>query len=600
MGRVAALLLAAACAPDETSVRTDDDGGSTSSGSSGTSGPVPMDSSGGVSLGTTGGEATGPLDDTSDSGSPAMDVPPPVAPSTHFTDVTVEAKLDMDPGDFNTAPNCQLDFPAGPQEGDYCVPERFLGGVAVGDYDGDGWPDLYLTRLARPGVLMRNRGNGTFDDVTVQAGLTAPVRTGGVAWLDVEGDGDLDLMLSSFGSERHHLWINDGAGHFVDEALERGAAVLGRAVHVGTSIGVGDYDLDGYLDMFIGDWRTSIILGPSPNHNRLLHNLGEAAPGHFEDVTDAMGIDLQAVAAEAGAIPGAYGFAPAFVDLDGDGWPELALAGDYGTSRLWWNEGGTLVDGTVAAGVGTDHHGMGSTFGDYDGDGDLDWFVSAIETFDGLGGNRLYRNDGARTFVDVSEALGVRAGGWGWGAAFFDADLDADLDLALAAGWPNTAFGEDPVRVWRNDAGGEDAWPDVAIELGIDFTQGGRGLVPLDYDRDGDLDLLVVANTDPPALYRNDTVGTAWLQVDVAGPPGNPRGIGAVVRVRSEPDGPWQVRQIGVGSHLFGHGEAVAHFGLGPGTEPVAVVEVTWPGGAAPVVRYDVGRDQRLLVAAPR
>lgn len=591
---VALVLSGCSDAPVPSAPGGTDEGGSTSASSSTGSAPTSAD------------ETT--VDPDREPGDPDREPPPdagePEAPELpRFVDVTAEAGLDLDHGDFAIAPFCILDNVDGPpQPGDYCIPERFLGAVAVGDYDGDGWPDVYLSRIDGPGRLMRNQGDGTFEDVATEVGVLPPNAVGGAAWVDVEGDGDLDLALASYGGMRHFLYVNDGRGHFTEEARERGLAMDTGAVHVGMSIAAGDYDRDGHVDLFVAEWLAINALGHEVDHNRLLRNRGDAAPGTFEDVTLAVGIDMQRVTAGAYAFPGAYGFAPAFVDLDGDGWQELALAADFGTSRLWWNDGaGGLVDGTVAAGVGTDDNGMGSTFGDYDGDGDLDWFVSAIGPAGSQhDGNRMYRNRGDRVFDDVTDRLGVRNSGWAWGAAMLDADHDGDLDLACAAGWPTNAFADDPLRLWLNphadggDGGGE--WPDVAPEAGLSFVRQSRGLVPLDYDRDGDLDLLVATNTEPPVLFRNELRRGSWLEVHARGRAPNPWSLGARVRVRVRAGGPWQLREIGAGSHLFGHGEAIAHFGLGEGSEPVHRVEVTWPATGDAMVLEGVPRDQRIVV----
>ncbi|MCX4241321.1 CRTAC1 family protein [Paraliomyxa miuraensis] len=530
--------------------------------------------------------------------------PPPEhpPPTQRFVDVTHEAGLHgLDPGAFQIPPFCLLStIHDPPGDHDYCIPERFLGAAAVGDYDGDGWPDVYLGRMDGPGHLMHNRGDGTFEDVAIEAGLHSPAPAGGAAWLDTEGDGDLDLLLTSFGGTRHHLYVNLGDGTFHEQARERGAAIESPHVHVGMGIAVGDYDLDGWVDVFVADWRNELLLGPAPGLNRLLHNRGGVAAGNFEDVTDAMGIDLKAVTAGIAITPGAFGFAPAFVDLDDDGWPELTLVADFGTSRLFWNDGPAgLHDGTEAAGVGTETNGMGSAFGDLDGDGDLDWFVSSIwnpGTEDD--GNRLYRNVGARSFADATDAFGVREGGWGWTATAFDVDLDGDLDLALAAGWPSMQFVGDPLRLWIN--GGinpESPWTEESSLRGLDYPGQGRGLVAFDYDRDGDLDLLVAGNTEPPALYRNDVdEGAAWLEVQVRGAGGNSQGLGARIRVWTEPSAPWQVRIIGVGGHLFGQGEAIAHFGLGDVRAPLHRVEVHWPASGQTAILYDVRPNQRLEI----
>lgn len=533
--------------------------------------------------------------DETTGGSDGPDLPSPPIPTSTFVDVTEAAGLSFDPGPLNHAPNCIIDHVFSAQNGDYCVPERFLGAAAVGDYDGDGWPDVYLTAINRPGGLFRNLGDGTFAEATRDAGLDVAPRAGGIAWVDIDGDGDLDLMLTAFGGLSHRLFVNDGQGHFIDQARRRGVEFLSTRQHTGTGIAVGDFDRDGYVDLFIAQWRSTPVMGDGPDYNRLLRNRGARAPGDFEDVTDTHGFDFQAVADAVGAVPGAYGFAPAFVDLDDDGWLDLALAADHGTSRLFWNENGTFVDGTDAAGVGTDKHGMGSTFGDYDGDGDLDWFVTAIELADGTGGNRMYRNDGGRLFTDVTDALGVRNGGWGWGAAFFDAELDGDLDLTMAAGWPNMAFDNDPVRIWRND-GPDGPWPETTADQQLFFTDNGRGVVTFDYDRDGDLDVLVHANTDSPALFRNDTSGARWLVVDPVGEDHNTEALNTVVRIQVDEDGPWQVRHVGIGSQYFGQGEAEAHFGVGPEALRVHRIEVTWPSGAT-ATREQVPVGQRLEIS---
>ncbi|MGH0035504.1 MAG: FG-GAP-like repeat-containing protein [Myxococcota bacterium] len=535
-----------------------------------------------------------------------------------FTDVTVEAGVGyrqydpVDPLVCLTAPSpfsCQI--------------ETMSGGAATADVDGDGWPDLYVTRLDAPDILFRNRGDGTFEDVTEDAGLAGfDLQSNGAGFADLDNDGDPDLVVLTVGlpsdavNSRFYLFINDGSGRFVEDAVARGADVPSPYPRGGFSVGFGDFDRDGWVDIYTTEWRSTFGSGSLP-HSRLLRNLGVAAPGAFEDVTVAAGVEIDR---NPGCLAGAVGcesrgFSPAFVDLDGDGWQDLAIAADFGKSVLFWNDGdGTFTEGTAAAGVGSDENGMGSTFGDVDADGDLDWFVTSIfdpdETCEsetcnwGYTGNRLYRNEGGRTFSDATDAAGVRAGHWGWGTVFFDADNDADLDLVMTNGvdFPSVsfdaAFENDPMVFWTNDGSG--AMTEGAAAAGLTDTGSGKGLLSFDYDRDGDLDLFVVNQGIGGLLYRNDDPGdNEWLRVVVRGDGGrNADGLGAVVTLESDPGGPVQVRHIGASSHFLGESERVAHFGLGDHPGPVHRVTVEWPGWGTSVFD-DVPVNQTLTALPP-
>lgn len=492
------------------------------------------------------------------------------------------------------------------------------GGAAVGDVDGDGWEDLYVTRYDAPDILYRNSGDGTFEDVTIPSGLGANLPTTGAAFADVDNDGDQDLYVTTLNDTRNYLYINDGAGHFSEEAASRGASVDTSIPHEGFSVTFGDYDRDGWLDIHTTEQRS-----PSGYcHSRLLRNQGPAAPGHFSDETVAAGVDFCAIPGlpdSPGLPPGAAyvaAFTSSFADFDGDGWLDLAVAADWGTSRLFWNNrDGTFSDGTEAAGVGTDDNGMGSAIGDWDGDGDLDWFVTAIYDPEGTlagsgwnagtGGNRLYRNEGGRRFTDATDLAGVRDGGWGWGAVFLDYDNDGDVDLAMTNGqvFPTVpfedAFNADPTRLWRNDGSG--TMTEVSGVLGLDDTAAGKGMLRFDYDKDGDLDLFVAVNGAMPILYRNDGGSdNDWLRVKVQGAPGfNAGGVGAVVTLQSIPGGPIQMRQIGGTSHYLGRSERVAHFGLGNHSGPIHRITVSWPGIGRSVYE-SVAANQVFEAAGPQ
>lgn len=494
------------------------------------------------------------------------------------------------------------------------------GGVAAGDYDGDGLVDLYVTRLDDTDILYRNRGDGAFADVTDAAfgpAHLADVQSNGAAWGDIDNDGDLDLYVTSLFSHRYHLFVNDGAGSFSEEAAARGAAIEGEDLHFGFSAAFGDYDLDGFLDLHTTEWRFLRQMTDGAQSNaRLLRNRGAEAPGRFEDVTRRAGVSQHRIISVNPLAEGQT-LTSRFVLLDDDLYPELVIAGDHATSQLYWNRGdGRFVNGTRRARVGTDEYGMGSAVGDYDGDGDLDWFVSAIyeEGVPYRDGNRLYRNQGDGIFEDVTDAAGVRDGSWGWGTTFLDYDNDGDLDLVLATGVdyagevPYTAntggFAHDPMRLWRND--GDGRFSEVAQQEGLAATGVGTGLAVFDLEPDGDLDLFVVHNSGRPVLYRNRTnrPGAAgpnrWLQLRLEGAAANRQGIGARITVTPRAAEPERrlVRVLSGGSNYLGQNEAIVHLGLGPDLAQVATVEIEWPGGARQTLTQ-VATNRRVTVSEP-
>lgn len=531
-----------------------------------------------------------------------------------FVDVTAAVGLSHLHHTGNPFPSCLL------LGGAFCTPERMAGGAAVADVDADGDLDLYATRLEATGLLFCNRltetGEATFDDCTSTSGLDLAGENGnGAAFGDIDRDGDPDLYVSAIATQRFHLFINDGAGHFSEEAVTRGAAVETGFAHMGFGVELGDTDGDGWLDVHVNEWGsyTLKLLGPipaQPVHMRLLRNRGAAQPGFFDDVTESAGVAI--------ADDEAWGFSSALRDLDGDGHVDLAIASDFGTSKLFWNDGdGTFTEGGAAAGVATDENGMGSTFADADGDGDLDWFVTSIydpsgpcptpPCFFGATGNRFYRNEGGRVFTDQTgdAATGLRDGGWGWGTAFLDYDLDGDLDLVMTNGvdYPDTtseeAFHADPMRLWRNDGAG--SWAEVAAAEGIAETRPGNGLLVFDYDADGDLDVFVAHNASTPLLYENQSSapeGPHWLRVRVVDAAGsNADSLGATVRVVPVGGGPAQTRVVGSATHFLAWSDPAAHFGLGGAT--AVDVEVRWPGLARAVVQRVSDVDRTLLVPEP-
>lgn len=502
---------------------------------------------------------------------------PAAASAVTFTDVTATAGINH----TQTVPSLIQGLPG---------EAFFSGGVVAGDFDGDGRVDLVFTRLNDNDILYRNRGDGTFEARTSTAGFRFPTYTNGVVSGDVDNDGDLDLYMTTVGYTRNYLYLNDGAGYFTDAGTSHPAALASTVKRSGQGASFGDYDGDGYLDLVTGDWGNSVAASQS----RLLRNLGAAQPGGFQDVTVASGINVYRG-------DRTYRFAPRFVDLDRDGHPDLTFAADFNTSQLFWSNGdGTFTDGTVAAGVGTDLNGMGSTFGDYDSDGDLDWFITNITNdpqhpgpFGGF--NRLYRNDGDRQFTDVTLAAGVRDSRWSWGTTFFDYDNDGDSDLAATNGYNGAGWTNDRTYLWENTDG---VFQDVSVASGVTDTMQGRGLVHLDYDEDGDLDLLVVNHAAAPILYRNDG-GNAnhYLRIETQGVVSNRDGIGAWITVTPDLSDPGQqmVWEIDGGSSFVSQNERTAHFGLGSSADPIDLVTIEWPSGIVQRL-YGVEVDQTLRV----
>jgi len=455
-------------------------------------------------------------------------------------------------------------YPTGYGGGITTPPRMMAGGVAAGDYDGDGRVDLYVIRGdIGPNLLLRNRGDGTFEEVGAAAGL-ALASGSGPTFADFDGDGRLDLIVGGIDNAVSVCFRNVGGGRFVEVPSAMGVATAPSDVY---STAFGDYDRDGDLDLATTHW------GSFP-HPRLWRNNG----GAFVEVSAAAGL-----AAGPAQI---YSFTPNFADVNSDGWPDLLLSADFGTSQYYLNNrDGTFTRATTS--VISDENGMGSAIGDYDNDGDLDWFVSSIwdpngfaESGWGITGNRLYRNRGDGTFEDATDQAGVRRGYWGWGSTFADFNNDGYLDLFHVNGFVQQAalseFGADPARLFVSN--GDGTFTQRAEELGIADTGQGRGVACFDYDQDGDLDIFITNTGQPTKLYRNDG-GNAlnFLDVKLRGIAPNTEAIGA--RIYLTVNGVTQMRELRAASNFVSQDPTGAHFGLGTATT-VPLVRVVWPDGA--------------------
>jgi hypothetical protein len=476
------------------------------------------------------------------------------------------------------------------------LPETLGAGCAFFDYDGDGWMDIYLVNsgasdfYAPPAplknALYRNNHDGTFTDVTAKAGVAGGTFGMGVAAGDYDGDGRQDLYVTAYG--RNILYRNNGDGTFTDVTAKAGVAATGWS----TCAVWFDYDGDGKLDLFVSSfvfynksqnlyctdefkhryYCVPSLFKPMPSH--LFRNRGD---GTFADVSKESGIADS---------PG-KSFGAVATDVNGDGLMDLFVANDTMPNFLFVNRGGGKFEEVgLAAGVayseaGRPRSGMGVDAADYDGDGWQDLFVANIdqEFFS------LYRNQKDLTFTDepgeIAPATQLLSG---WGLKFFDYDDDGDADLFLTNGHPDDLIEmrvarvkyREPMLLFENTGRG---FRNVSAQSGAVFARNfsARGMSVGDFDNDGDLDVLVSNNGEPPVLLRNEGGNrNNWLGLQLVATKSNPAAVGAVIT--------WQANGVkrsrlktGGGSYLASH-DPREILGLGDATK-IEAVEIRWPSG---------------------
>lgn len=434
------------------------------------------------------------------------------------------------------------------------TPEYAVAGAAAGDYDDDGWLDLFVVGGdLHPNHLLRNLGDGTFEDRSLaDAGLpeTSSIDAG-PAFVDLDGDGRLDLWLGGV-DQPIRIFRNLG-GTFTsieDTGLPTFDVSFGPAF--------ADIDGDGDLDAFIPQWN-------SDPAELLWRNDGDF---HFTPIT--------ATAFDSSTHDKLlYTFTPNFTDLNRDGHPDLVVASDYNHSEALLNLGDGTFQRATDEEVIKDENGMGAAIGDFDNDGHLDWLVTSILGTNQIYGNRLYRGTGDGTFSDVTDQAGVADGGWGWGACLADFNNDGALDIFHVNGWHTILHQTQVSRLFI--ANGDGSFTERAVELGIDDTESGRGVVCLDYDRDGDIDLFISNNRGETRLYRNDG-GNALpsLSVQLQGPENNTYGVGAMLTLTTS-SGSSRIREIRCGNNYVTQNPMMAHFGLG--SERALRLAVHWATG---------------------
>jgi hypothetical protein len=478
-------------------------------------------------------------------------------------------------------------------------------GVAIFDSDNDGWPDIFIvngTTLegSPPGKaptnhLYRNNHDGTFADVTVQAGLQATGWGQGVCVGDYDNDGWDDLYVTYYGKNR--LYHNE-RGVFKD--VSEKAGVAGTKQAWGSGCAFTDYDRDGKLDLFIANyvdfdvstaplpgqgvscvWKgVPVMCGPrglKRASNTLYHNRGD---GTFEDVT---------VKAKIAKSDGFYSLSVSTLDYDNDGWPDIYVACDSTPSILYRNNhDGTFTDVAVVAGAafnedGREQAGMGSTIADYDGDGRLDIFKTNFSDDT----STLYRNNGDGTFTDMTfpAGLGLYTKYLGWGTMFLDVDNDGWPDILVVNGhvYPEVdrhklgADYEEPRILYHNNGNGTFADISASAGPGIATPKSARGLAVGDLWNDGRMSAVISnMNARPSLLVNQVRNANHWIAIKTVGTESNRDGIGARITVKASKR--TLVDEVRSGSSYDSNSDRRVHFGLGANTQ-LDLLEVRWPNG---------------------
>jgi len=495
------------------------------------------------------------------------------------------------------------------------IMETVSAGVAVFDYDGDGDMDIYFlngaplkgAKAPKPPInaLWRNEGNLKFTDVTRQAGVGDRGYGLGVCAADYDNDGDQDLYLNNYGP--NVLYRNNGDGTFTDVTK---AAGVGNGNKVGAGACFLDIEGDGDLDLYVAnylrfDYKThtvnrirnaTVYMGPKhfpPEPDTLYRNNGD---GTFTDVSAASGVGKEA----------SWGMGMVCADFDGDGDTDVFVANDVSFNFLFRNDGkGRFEDVGLASGVAVDvagyeHGSMGSDCGDYDNDGRLDLYQTSYETQLAL----LFKNMGGGVFEDVTLPTKAGAGTtihvtWGNGLVDFDNDGDRDLFIACGHLQDNVEEYDDTLDYHARNIllmnTGDGKFADVSDQCGdgLAVKLSSRGAAFCDLDNDGDVDAVILNSRREPTILRNDSkTGNHWLQVRLRGRKTNRDGVGAHVKVTAGKL--TQLAEVHSGRGYQSHYGMRLHFGLGK-RERIDRVEVRWIGGGTDVLK-DVPTDRLVTI----
>jgi hypothetical protein len=500
-------------------------------------------------------------------------------------------------------------------------------GIAFYDYDNDGWLDIFIVNGSRlegfpagsepTSHLFRNNRDGTFTDVTAKAGVAHSGWGQGVCVGDYDNDGWEDLFVTYYG--KNVLYHNNGDGTFTD--VSQKAGVAGKGTRWNTGCAFIDYDRDGHLDLFVANYiDMDLATAPVPESgpclykgvlvacgppglqggkNILYHNNGD---GTFSDVSEAAGI-LRA--------NGTYGLGVLTADFDNDGWPDIYVANDSTASALYHNKkNGTFEDIAIDTGCalspdGKPQAGMGVSAADYDLDGNLD----LLKTNFAGDTPSLYHNIGGGNFEDATFAagLGAHTQFLGWGCGFFDFDNDGWPDILICnghvypeveqlkteAGYPQRKL------LYQNSHNGHFADVSLQAGSGISDPVPARGCAFGDFDNDGNIDVVVnTVNDYPQLLHCSSKLGNNWIKIRTIGAKSNRSGIGARLICTTHPPGETkphqQIDEVRSGGSYISQNDLRIHFGLGK-VEKVDVLEIRWPSGQVDTLK-DVKANQLIYV----
>jgi hypothetical protein len=487
-------------------------------------------------------------------------------------------------------------------------------GIAVGDLLGDGSLCIFVANKTRPCQLFKQVAPFKFVDITAEAGVAGPAAAKGVGWktgvtiADFNNDGYLDIYVCRFNAP-NLLFMNDGHGHFKEVAHQAGVDLVSGSV-VGA---FEDYDRDGYLDLFVLTNILDVNSSPDGEQSHLYHNNGN---GTFTEVTAKAGLSL---------VPG-HGHSATWFDYNGDGWPDLYIANDYGEpDHLYRNNGdGTFTDVIATAVPHTAWFSMGSDFGDINNDGMLDLFATDMAgtthfkskvTMGDMGGlvnfmdtlvtpkymkNALFLNTGTDRFMEIAKMAGLGSTDWSWSERFEDLDNDGWVDLHVTNGMVRPFNDSDLLNQIKKLSSRQQVaalmkrqapqnethlafhndhnlhFTKVQKDWGLDETGVSFGSAFADFDNDGDLDLVYVNFENTLSLFRNDCPSGNSIEIQLKGRESNKFGVGAQAFAHTEQG--LQTRRLTVARGSLSSSQPLLHFGIGP-SQSVAELEIRWPSG---------------------